>query len=1384
MIFELARDYTDAIATIPRDHPKRGALELFEEAIRRDIHFVERHPTTLFQCMWNLCWWYDCPDAAFFYREPDGGWPPTMLPLPWQASGHRLSELLGSWRAWRARHHEEYPLLWIRSLYPPVTHLGTGALGTFRLSGYVTALTFSPDSTRCAVCSANRTAKTGTVRIIDVADCAALTTIVLSDACPECLVFLPDGRSSAVGCGDETIRVYDVVSGACLRTLDAKGSCTSLCLRPNAPVLLSAGASVTEWSIDDWRRISQVSIGPLSDTFLYGFTGSFTHCFAVSIACHPTGSRIICGCNNGKLIVLDKRGDAWEKICEREAHTVYLSVTSPEGTQRTVVDVGSAINAVGFSPNGSLVWSGGGNGSAKLWHAQDLSPASVFCASEGRGQRVTAALSPDGCRLAVIKHNGRLDLFEMADGRPAGFVTAHEGSGLQVKWSPNGSLIGTAGMEGIRLWNAKGMYCQRTPRVYEGEPAGEITILPDGTTTSAPWNDEEWMATCNPELPPLNPSIGRFGLDSELNEAVLKIEPAMKAAAWFRVPLRYVTPHPNASVFAATGKRSSYVYCAAVEMTARGGEEPVPAEKNLEPVAPDRHAAMQGRFTWMREVQEVPVSREVRRKPVGRPVGQVPPIGGVRVGTFASMRPRQSGESAHFSPAPPRLEADSGIAESIDVVQRDRSISALTRFEYHFAQIQSGGNRAAYAVKAEFERTAAALERKDPAFQEWYRFYFQNSHLWQRVSVSSPEICFLQTAYAYAQQGAVARSVEAWLAKHGPERPWLRSLQRPLDPIPHPCMMTLEGHSGSVHDVAFLEGGRKALSASGYEHPPAGKHYALKVWDLTTGECLRTMEGHKGEIKCLAVLPDELHAFSGSQDKTIKLWDLRAGTCLRTYEGHEGGVTAVVSLPAGRFLSGSSDKTLKMWDVQTGECLGTFGHEKLGAVYSAATFMSGRRVVSVHERGILVANLETGSCDRSFNSRVRYVSVSHDGCVAVFGGDGPRNLHVMDLVAGVERITLDGHRGQLFSVALLPDNRHAVTGSGNEGIIKLWDLKNGKCLRDFGRHQGCIYALSPLRNGRRLLSSGSDRVIKMWDLDVPSEDKGEAHFQEVTSLAVSLDGGTLLSGSVEGTLKLWDTSSGACRQTISGNHSIWSLALLPDGLRAVSAGPIAPSSVKLWDLGSGDGLQMIKGFDIGAIAVIGGGRQVVTGSRIPGRNVGPIYVWDLTTQVRSRTLSGHTGLVDALAAFNNDRQLVSSGEDGQIIVWDLEKGTRLLTMTGHKAWVRSVAVYGDGHRACSGSEDKTVRLWDLNTGVCMRTLPGHHGAVWEVAVLADGRRAVSVSEDCTLRLWDLESGECLAMWVNSTPMTSCAVFGSRIYAGTEAGEVHFLELAPSGPWRR
>ena len=77
--------------------------------------------------------------------------------------------------------------------------------------------------------------------------------------------------------------------------------------------------------------------------------------------------------------------------------------------------------------------------------------------------------------------------------------------------------------------------------------------------------------------------------------------------------------------------------------------------------------------------------------------------------------------------------------------------------------------------------------------------------------------------------------------------------------------------------------------------------------------------------------------------------------------------------------------------------------------------------------------------------------------------------------------------------------------------------------------------------------------------------KGEA----VYALAITPDGKTLVSGSTDASVRVWDVATGKERAVLSGHTSrIWRLAISPDGKMVASAS--MDQTVKLWDLGTSE----------------------------------------------------------------------------------------------------------------------------------------------------------------------------------------------------------------------
>jgi len=66
MIFDLAKDFADSLASKPQEHPRDGILKLLVEALHRDVYFLHYdqvdYPQGLFRRLWNHAWWYDFHD--------------------------------------------------------------------------------------------------------------------------------------------------------------------------------------------------------------------------------------------------------------------------------------------------------------------------------------------------------------------------------------------------------------------------------------------------------------------------------------------------------------------------------------------------------------------------------------------------------------------------------------------------------------------------------------------------------------------------------------------------------------------------------------------------------------------------------------------------------------------------------------------------------------------------------------------------------------------------------------------------------------------------------------------------------------------------------------------------------------------------------------------------------------------------------------------------------------------------------------------------------------------------------------------------------------------------------------------------------------------------
>ena len=295
--------------------------------------------------------------------------------------------------------------------------------------------------------------------------------------------------------------------------------------------------------------------------------------------------------------------------------------------------------------------------------------------------------------------------------------------------------------------------------------------------------------------------------------------------------------------------------------------------------------------------------------------------------------------------------------------------------------------------------------------------------------------------------------------------------------------------------------------------------------------------------------------------------------------------------------------------------------------------------------------------------------------------------------------------------------------------------------------------------------------------------KLRGHDKEVTGLAFG--GAALVSGSADGTVRVWDTVNEKTLHTFkpspkqvssvraaAGQVGLWqtpppqlgpvsAVAVTHDG-KMIAAGH-EDGQLRLWDVpGSGTSCKLEGHFSrVSALMFTADKQRLISGS-----SDGTVGLWNIETAKLIRNLASGSEGITALALSHDDTLLAIASDDGTIRVCDPRAANDLWSQQGHDFWTTALAFAPNGNALASGGYDQITRIWAAQTGFKLQTLTGHSGGIGAVAFApisskapnpAGGRLLASSSRDGTIRLWDSWTGAFLhELTGHETPVEALA----------------------------
>ncbi len=406
---------------------------------------------------------------------------------------------------------------------------------------------------------------------------------------------------------------------------------------------------------------------------------------------------------------------------------------------------------------------------------------------------------------------------------------------------------------------------------------------------------------------------------------------------------------------------------------------------------------------------------------------------------------------------------------------------------------------------------------------------------------------------------------------------------------------------------------------------------------------------------------------------------------------------------------------------------------------------------------------------------VESISFSPDGRT-ILSAAGRATVKLWDKATGRELVTAEEGRllqTPINGIRFSPDGTtfvgavaaHLRSKSGDEelAVVHQWNVKTGEIVRTFEGQHRSIDEVSFSPDGTMILSVSTHGIAELWDVETGDLIRNiefcyggdctveEAELQDhmghrgfIHDASFSPDGATILSASLDGTVKLWDPDTGDLVRTL-GEYSdneddgVISAHFSPDGTIIAASNN---SMIELWNGETGERLYREEDYNFvtGSVAFNPNGSTIAIAADFSFSS--KVKILSAKTGEVMRTFDAERLSTGSLAFSPNGNTLALGNSTGIVSLWNPETGQRLRTLAQDGSSVDAIAFSPDGNTLAIG-QGRAVRFWNLATGEELSTVAAHTGSVSSVAFGDDDKTIIS-SAGNTTKSFDAMTGKALS----------------------------------------